>query len=219
MSGKRKWQPGDRNRPSPVLPHELAWIARLEGVEVRAYIHPPNKSTEGEVDYGENINLGLYNGERRNVIFSLTTLTEKELDAFQRVVTAACARARKTIVERDRIAEEAFQRGDNSYARSYRRVPVVLDRSGAFTEHGESILRGSRRAPGVDVYPDRTPSGDGGEDCSGVADDDERIDLSEYDVPPTGEHQEVFGVGAPRIDSAGFLQSPDPWERRAAPDS
>lgn len=211
----RKWQPGNRARPQPLLPNQLALMTRLEGVEVRAYYHQAKE----EEEVGENINLGLYLAEHRNVVISLTRFTEEELNAFQQVINSACDRARKTVVERDRIAGEAFQSGDNTYVRSYRRVPVVIDRTGAFPEHSESLLRRSRRAPAVDVYPDRPALGDGREDDSRVAQQHEAVDLSSYDVPPTDKSEEVSGVGTPWDNPVGFLQSPDPWEGRAASDS
>lgn len=66
---------------------------------------------------------------RTGTRFSLTTLTEEELDAFGDFIQRSIEIARPIVQNRDRIAKEAMENGDDTFIRVYRAVPVVHDRT------------------------------------------------------------------------------------------
>lgn len=58
----------------------------------------------------------------------LTSLTSNELNLLEEFLQLAFALTRPIITERDRIAQEAFTRGDDSYGRAYRQPSILVVR-------------------------------------------------------------------------------------------
>lgn len=106
-------------------------------------------------------------GRRYPTIVSLTYLTTEELDAFKQFMDHAFERARPICEELDRKAQEAYDNGDDGYARLYRPVPQFFDRERDESEHDQSVQSGSegsdeeRHDPGADDVRDDDGGGDG----------------------------------------------------------
>jgi hypothetical protein len=79
----------------------------------------------------------------RAMNWNLTNLTRGELDTWKKLMDLAYEKAAPVCSERDRVANEAMEAGDDSYARSYRQDPL-------FAMRGD----GARRRDAVEVTPE-----------------------------------------------------------------
>lgn len=102
-------------------------------------------------EYGEDVSISLY-GKSVRFQLPLTTLTSEELAACKQIFDMAFANAQPIVAERDRIAQEALDEGDDSYSRIYRAVPTLLVREGQKWEHYPRLRRGSDWVEPVDNY-------------------------------------------------------------------
>lgn len=85
-------------------------------------------------------------GKMPDLAIKLSILTEAELDALEELFMSAFAWARPVVKQRDKEAADAWERGDDSYTRSYRQLPTVVYRKRALAEYRESV---SERPDGV----------------------------------------------------------------------
>jgi len=97
---------------------------------------------------------------RRNTgpAISLTNLTYLELQTLRKLFDLAFEWAEPIVQERDRVAQDAFDQGDDSFERLYRRVPNLVIRKRPKRENSD----------GVRERPESLPQGSGGgEDSDG----------------------------------------------------
>lgn len=94
-----------------------------------------------KADDDGDLNVTLYHPKEkaRPVALNLTDCTEEELIAMKDLFDKAFELAIDTARRRDKVAEDAFQRGDDRYARSYREVPQLVYRQGALDAHREGV--------------------------------------------------------------------------------
>ena len=106
---------------------------------------PEDKAIMEDSEIGTNYRL-TFTSNRRSIDYYLTSLTEAELDAIRGIFEFAFELAYPIARERDRMAQDAFTDGDDSFTRIYRPAPqfVVRDRTAA--EHDQSLLDRSRAA-------------------------------------------------------------------------
>lgn len=69
----------------------------------------------------------------------LARFTEQELDLFEEFITLAIKMARPVVLERDRIAAEAFEEGDDSFSRVYRQDPKLIVRPKVKKGDGDTL--------------------------------------------------------------------------------
>lgn len=100
---------------------------------------PDVLAAAGEV--GEDIFLAIMRGSTTTNI-SLTNLTHTELDAMREFFLIAFANAQGIVKERDRLAKEGLENGDDSFVRLYRTVPTILIREGEKWKHYPRLRRG-----------------------------------------------------------------------------
>jgi len=84
-----------------------------------------------EAEEGDDIYLHIPTRNDSYITLELTKLTALELDYVEAVFARVIAAARPIVKERDQIAEDAKHAGDDSYARVYRQVPVLIIREGS----------------------------------------------------------------------------------------
>lgn len=101
--------------------------------EVRAY------ATENQIGPTVQLQLDL-NRMRRPVGLNLTNLTLVELEALRTIVNLAFDLAEPVVKDRDKVAQDAKDSGDDSYARVYRQVPEFVVRPGKVLAYGEGVL-------------------------------------------------------------------------------
>lgn len=99
-------------------------------------------------------------GRRSSMLISLTNMTSVELDKFEEFMLHAINRARPIVKDLDRIAQEAYENGDDGFERLYRPLPIFVDRERSESEHGQGVQSGSE---GSDVEYDDS-AGDSGPD-------------------------------------------------------
>ena len=72
-------------------------------------------------------------------IISLANLTEAELDTLKELFDLAFELAKPIVQERDRVAQDEFDKGNDSFDRLYRRVPTLVVREGAKRENNPGL--------------------------------------------------------------------------------
>jgi hypothetical protein len=133
------YEPGPRNKrfKSGTVPDSnYAWLDFHLG---KFIILVGDKQTN-EVQPGDDVVLYWPRpGKIPNVSIPLTDLTREELDQLKELIDLAYEWAGPTVDERDEVAEHAFQNGDDSVTRKYRRLPSLVVRKRPGGEHGEGI--------------------------------------------------------------------------------
>lgn len=112
---------------------------------------PEEAESEEEREIIENSEIGpnyklTFSSARRNIDYYLTSLTEDELDSIKSMFEFALELAYPIVRERDRMAQDAFSDGDDSFSRIYRQSPQFVVRNREITEHDQGLLERSRAA-------------------------------------------------------------------------
>lgn len=120
-----------------------------------------DKTPDGDtIENGPNVVLYVpRTGSRIPLIMNITALTIEELDAMEAFFKLIFDEARPIVVERDRVAREAFDSGDDSFARVYRQLPQFIIRSRSEFGHTEGVHVGSEDLPEVNGGDDTSDDG------------------------------------------------------------
>lgn len=165
MGERRSYRPGTRRTDlgksdAQMSPNRFAWLKSVLG-QLVIMVHA---TADVEDDFDVKI---LYPQPRsRGIYFDLTSMTGAELDAFEKLITTAVGWARPIVKERDRRAQEALDRGDDSFPRVYRPIPQLIFRKGHERAHWEELRQrpdGPTEVVGLPVDPNRglpAPSGE-----------------------------------------------------------
>jgi hypothetical protein len=118
-----------------------------------------DETPEGEVDeLGPNVILFIPRPNTRDLALHLTALTESELDATEEFFKLLFDLARPTVQERDRVAKDALEKGDDSFTRVYRADPQFIVRKGQESADDQGVLNGPDSLPEGNK-PDGSPDG------------------------------------------------------------
>jgi hypothetical protein len=99
------------------------WESSLTIDRMRLFLYVrkmPPEEPDSDLDW---INLGMTVSG-----FRLSEMTTEELDAFEAFIVKAVERARPICKELDARAAKAWEEGDDSYTRSYRTAPRLVER-------------------------------------------------------------------------------------------
>lgn len=113
-------------------------------------------------------------GKLPDLTLSLTHCTEQELEAVKDIIDSAFEWARPIVQLRDKEAQDAWNKGDDSFARNYRPVPQLVYRKRPNAEHSLGVHERSTRVPEGDR---RATDSDGG--VRGIGDELAEPDSSE----------------------------------------
>lgn len=116
-------------------------MATIERLRFMVVVQSPEEAAEAsgknnELDdglvpdsYGKDIVIlaKREDGRTAGLPIPLTSLTLEELNALEGVLVKAISAARPIVAERDRIAEEAANNGDDTYYRRHRSSPKVSE--------------------------------------------------------------------------------------------
>lgn len=102
---------------------------------------------EGQVESGNSIVLSIKKGAGRPLTFGVTSLTERELDMVIDFLKRLEPRIREIIRLRDKVAQDALDKGDDSFSRVYRQVPHLVVRPGVLGQDPEGVLVGPPSVP------------------------------------------------------------------------
>lgn len=208
-----KQRPGFKRRPVAQFSDTRESWVKTGSLDVVMYVNP--HSPEGEV--GEDHILTFVHPNRRPLAVNLTGLTEEELNAVQMFLNRAFEQARPIIQERDKVADDAFDQGDDSFVRNYRRPPELVVRTRKVRSNSEGVHDGPQAVP---------PLGEGtggadqlsGEDGPAVAQRVPEGAEPEHNGSASVQPPGVLLVGGGTDDSGG-LQPADAEQDSAAPDS
>jgi len=142
---------------------------------------------DGEIDtneYGPTVRLLLPRMFGAPIKYNITALTLDELQKLREFFNLLFDLAEPVVRERDRIANEALEAGDDSFARSYREVPHFVVRGRPSGSDSQSIHNGPEDAAGRPAA-DRGSGGESGADGGTVADDHPQGDVAQDDHPAT----------------------------------
>lgn len=179
------WQPGRRGRYKPTDPgkistHKYAWVDTFLG-EFMILVGDDNTGPRSP-----GLDVVIHKPGQYHWSLPLTKLTRSELDKTQELFDLAFRWARETVDARDKIARDAFEAGDDSISRIYRRDPRLFVRkrpddeySTRLRQRSEGILEGDG-GEGDPPYELRTIG-------TVLAGDDEGQGESEDDDPKTDE--------------------------------
>lgn len=120
----------------------VAWLDTSEGTLIYY-----NSKDESDVEVASEVRLSIQKSKVPLVSLNLTSYTIEELEAVATFIINLINKARPIVKWRDQEAEEAFQNGDDSFSRSYRPLPHLVDR--------ERSLYGDRKS--VPLRPDDIP--------------------------------------------------------------
>lgn len=150
---ERKFRPGSRNprfRPNNGRMSEAryAWLRTVIGqFVIMKYDNTPEEidDSEEEQDHeiGPTIRLILPRVSGPPIRYNLTALTEEELRMTRKFFDLLFDLAEPVVRERDRVAQDAFDAGDDSFARIYRQVPQYVVRDRPSRADGEGVQHGS----------------------------------------------------------------------------
>lgn len=143
----RKFQPGMRptqNRKYGTIPEDrVMWLETNIGQMSLVMKKHEDDDERAEFEPGPNLVLMLPTYRKYN----LSGLTLEELETMRRFFNMAFDLAEPIARERDRIANERAEAGDDSMFRHYRDAPKFVTRERALDKYRESILFGSSDLP------------------------------------------------------------------------
>lgn len=149
---RRTYRPGSRNgnfrndrNEDKMSENRLVWVRTVMGQAVLMYYgrgvdpesdEPVSEKRRKELDdMGPSVRLFLPRPNARTIIFDITSLTLDELVKLREFYNLLFDLAEPSVRLRDKVAQDAFNNGDDSYTRSYRPL-------------GEAVVR--QRSLGVD---------------------------------------------------------------------
>lgn len=145
-----RYKPGHRSRPQvrgtgKISENRAAWCKTVIGQFV-LMLDPPENADQ----VGTDIRLHIPRPGMRDVTLNLTAMTVEELDAFEQFITLILQTARPVCEERDKVAQDALDQGDDSHGRVYRQAPQFIVRSGAILADHAGLRRGLEGVPEVE---------------------------------------------------------------------
>jgi hypothetical protein len=99
------------------------------------------------IEYGYALHLDIGTPGVKPLQLHLTSLTRIELEELKKFLNLAIDLAMPVVIERDRVARDAQEAGDDSYGRIYRALPTVVVRSGKIFTYREGVLYGPDGLP------------------------------------------------------------------------
>lgn len=106
---------------------------------------PPEVGSEKGMSYV--LYLSHPTGRGKPIAWNLSAMTAAELEVMRDFFNLAFDLADPVTRERDKVAHEAFEQGDDSFARVYRGLPDFVKRQGPQRENNESIHDGLESTP------------------------------------------------------------------------
>ncbi len=179
MAGKRLYRPGSRdpkyNGEGRLRENVIAYLSTFIGkfsIEVYEPITTEDGYSEVRVESGNNVRLAICAVNGRTYRYNFSALTHDELVNLKQLFDMLFDEVEPIVLARDREAQDAYENGDDSFARVYRSVPRLVVRKRSIGVDSQGLLRGPEgNAEGheVGVDSDGLPRGDGGD----MADDNE----------------------------------------------
>lgn len=181
---ERQYRPGSRNakfrarHQGRMSDSRVAWLKTAIGQFVAMRYLDPTEDENGvtyeDNEIGPTYMMILPRPGAKPVKYNLTALTLEELQLTRQFFNMLFDLAEPIVAHRDKVAQDAADEGDDSYARYYRVAPQLVVRSGTLRADDQSILDGSSDDAGgdaVDGDSDGGVRGDGDDVASEDAED------------------------------------------------
>lgn len=126
MASDRKWKPGSRFTDGRMSDNRIAWLRTMIGQFVILEYEDELASDKREI--GPDIRLMLTRPTGRAILYNFTALTAAELEETRKFFNLLFDKAEPVVKLRDKVAEDAYASGDDSYIRIYRDVPQFVVR-------------------------------------------------------------------------------------------
>lgn len=145
----RVFKPGFRDRrfvEGRTPSSRIAWLETYIGRwGIIFHEGPPSEEEfkEVKVEPGPSVRLMFSRQGRRAQYFNFSGLTESELSALRELFNMLFDLAEPIVHARDKAAEDAYESGDDSYERVYRRVPLFTVRKRIEPEYMQGLLERS----------------------------------------------------------------------------
>lgn len=141
----RLYRPGSRNpkfrSDGRMSKNRVAWLKTFVGQFVMMR-YPNDEQPEGEPvsEEGPSYVLILPRRGARPLTFNITALTLEELEMTRRFFNELFDLAEPIVRHRDKVAQNAADEGDDSYARYYREIPQYVIREGELRSDDQGVL-------------------------------------------------------------------------------
>lgn len=140
---------------SRISPSRIAWVRTKATQTLAINQETPEEIKEKyevkNVEVGDAVYLSItVPGRTRPLVWDFTGMTGDELDAVRKFFIHLFDLADPVVRERDRVAQDALRKGDDSYDRVYREVPTLVMRPRQERTDGESLQHRSEDATGDD---------------------------------------------------------------------
>jgi hypothetical protein len=178
---QRKFKAGrtSKFREERMSEDRRAWLKTFVGQFILK-ISPREEDDPSE--YGDSVWLVIPRPNSRPVMLNLTALTHEELKLTRQFFNAVFDIAEPLCMDRDKVAQDAFDQGDDSHIRLYRSVPELIVRKGTVGAHGQVLReRLANVASGPEQHVD--PSRAFRDDSDDVATEAPADDRPEDDEP------------------------------------
>lgn len=165
--------------------NRVAWLKSVLGEVV--LLRFSQEEVEGKKEPGPTYRIQFNkSGSRLPYIMTLTSMTSDELEALKEFAILTYSAILPIIEDRDRNADEAATRGDDSFDRVYRPLPQVVVRERTFSEDNQSLhdrLANVLKRPWVRSMRDVGARGNGND----LADDESKSSRAQDDGPKADE--------------------------------
>jgi len=144
MAIRKSYKPGSRNAnfrndrdEGKISENRLAWLRTAVGQAVIMFYdkkedvedEDPNDNVELFARLGPSVRLFFPRPNSRTVVLDITSLTLDELIKMRELFSLLFDLAEPSVRLRDKVAQDAFNKGDDSYNRSFRPVGQVVVRT------------------------------------------------------------------------------------------
>lgn len=159
---QRKFKPGNRERrfhEARYSDERFAWLQTYIGQFVLMFyeneIDIPEEERKDKLEPGPTLRLMLPQLRGKSMLYNVTALTHEELVEMKKIFDMLFQIAEPIVKERDKAAQDAFDRGDDSIRRIYRQAPHMVVREGPLGKYSASVLKRLASAPdGVELDGD-----------------------------------------------------------------
>jgi hypothetical protein len=147
------YKPGTREKytdSGKMSENRYAWVRTILGQMV-LYRHV-EEPLANEPTVGDTLQLMMPRPGGRAISMNFSALTLAELEAIREFFNLLFDLATPVVKARDKVAQDAFDAGDDSYARIYRQVPQLIIRKGPVGQHRQGVHDGPEDAAAGDEH-------------------------------------------------------------------
>lgn len=149
----RQFRPGTRDKrytEGRLSDERAVWVETYIGqFAIMRYDKPWETDAQETIqEEGPTVRLMIPQRRGRSLLFNFTALTHEELVQVRRFFDMLFEMAEPIVIQRDKAAQDAYDRGDDSFTRIHRSVPRLIVRKRPVSDDGEGVRRGPEEVSG-----------------------------------------------------------------------